>query len=199
MRRHARRVRMRPICGNGRTRSAKSASSTASLVGAERAPAARPREQLVRRGTERLKKIPGPTSSTAVRPPTRISSASRPSRISRPRPCPAVSNHGARSHAPTATWSTLAVASCRAAIRARDVEFLGELSVGVEQVCVERDRLGLIASQLRMAWPPPMVPAGQPLGVRPTRHSLSGLSDLPKCDPVYALVIAPRTTADVGW
>ncbi len=62
---------------------------------------------------------PGPTSSAAVRPPTRISSASRPSRTSSPKPCPAASNQGARSHAPTPTWSTRAVASCRAAIRAR--------------------------------------------------------------------------------
>ena len=176
-RRHARRVRMRTICGNGLTRSAKSPSTPRAWSDGARASRTCSRATGPPRDRRR-KQVPRADHSAEVRPPTgsrapagRRGSTARgpaarsqtraPDRMLRPRP-------GAPSR------SRAAGPDARP-----DVEFLGELSVGVEQVCVERDRLRL--SPASCGWRGhPNGPGWTPLGVRPTQHGLSGLSDLPK-------------------
>ena len=70
-----------------------------------------------------------------------------PSRISSPGPGRPRRTRRARSQSPTAAWSTRAVASCRAATRVRMSNSSARSSSCVEDVRVERRRLGLAASE----------------------------------------------------
>ena len=93
------------ICGQGRARSANSASSSASRVGS--APATLERR---RRGRRSLRlggcsRSPAPSSSVTVRSAMRVSTAISPSSISSPGPSPTAGTTLSRSHSPPSASS----------------------------------------------------------------------------------------------
>ena len=95
-------------------------------------------EQLVGRPVGGCSRSPAPTSSVAVRSPTRTSTASSPRAPAAParRARRRTSRRGRCS--PTSASSTLTVASWRARDAAADVELLGEVVVEIEQVARTR-------------------------------------------------------------
>ncbi len=189
---------MRAICGHGRTRSAKSPSSTASRVGRKRPPAARAHEQLIRRGTERLEQIAG--ADQLGRRAAADADLDREQAVEDQQPGALPRGLEPRREVARADRDLehpggreLPGGDPRA-----DVEFLGQLVVGVEQVGVERDRLRLVRHQVRMAAPPQRSGLDSPSVFDGNVTPLSTL-DLPTPSPVYASRIEPHTTSDVRW
>ena len=199
-RRQARRARIRRICGNGRTRSAKSPSSTASLVGrSARHPDVRT-SIWSGAGPSGWSRSPGPTSSAAVR--------SADPDLEREQ---AVEDQQAEALARgLEPGRQVARADC-------DLEDPRgrELARGdpcrarrTRRRALRRRRAGTCRARSSPGRHRPAADggaiagaqAGQPLGLRRTRHSLSVvLSTLSTHRPVYAPRIVGHTTSDVAW
>ena len=130
------------ICGNGRTRSAKSPSSTASLRRAQRPPPARPHEQLIRRGPERLEQIA--RADQLGRGPAADPDLEREQAVEdqQPEALPGGLEPGREIARPDPDLEHPSGRELPGGDPGADVELLGQLPVGVEQVGVQRDRLG---------------------------------------------------------